>query len=306
MKYADVLEKLYNLRRDKRNDYERPHKPLLILTLIDLVEAGLDAENHFQINEPLFKIWTSYFDIVKSQNDKPTVENPLFYLSGDGFWGLVARDDGGDIYRTKGTRSTPSRRWLQENSDFGQLEPEIYKFLCKPRYRTPLRKAIIGRYFPEYLHKICDLSEKTIAALSNGRVVPAETVKTEESQTARSRAFSSLVLGLYDNRCTACGWRFDIGGIKVGDAAHIVPWSKTQNDHPTNGIALCKNHHWAMDRGILVPGVDRRWHVSKRLDSRNRDHRPIIELDNQPLFAPQERVFMPAESYLKWRQDQLL
>ena len=306
MKYADVLEKLYNLRRDKRNDYERPHKPLLLLTLIDLVETGLDAENHFQIDETLFKIWASYFDIVKSQNDQPTVENPLFYLSGDGFWGLVARDDGGDIYMTKGTRSTPSKRWLQENADFGQLQPEIYKVLSVPGYRVPLRKAIIGRYFPEHLHEICDLSEKTVMALSKGAVAPAEIDNAEEPQNARSRAFSNLVLDLYDNRCTACGWRFDIDGVKVGDAAHIVPWSKTHNDHPSNGLALCKNHHWAMDRGILAPGIDRRWHVSQRLDSRNRDHQPIIELDNQPLFEPQEKLFLPRESYLKWRQDRLL
>jgi hypothetical protein len=74
MPYADVLERLYNLRRDKQDRHERPHKPVLILALLDLVEAGLVAENRFFIDHVLFETWKSYFEIVKSANDRPTVE----------------------------------------------------------------------------------------------------------------------------------------------------------------------------------------------------------------------------------------
>lgn len=35
------LERLYSLRRDKRGPHERPHKPVLPLSIIDLLDSGL-------------------------------------------------------------------------------------------------------------------------------------------------------------------------------------------------------------------------------------------------------------------------
>jgi putative restriction endonuclease len=36
------------------------------------------------------------------------------------------------------------------------------------------------------------------------------------------------------------------------DACHIVPFYKTYNNHPTNGIALCPNLHRAFDKGAIA------------------------------------------------------
>ena len=33
-------------------------------------------------------------------------------------------------------------------------------------------------------------------------------------------------------------------------ATHLIPFSASRNDHPTNGLALCKNHLGTMDRMI--------------------------------------------------------
>jgi hypothetical protein len=39
------LERLYNLRRDKRGSHERPHQPVLILSIIDLLDRSEIWEN---------------------------------------------------------------------------------------------------------------------------------------------------------------------------------------------------------------------------------------------------------------------
>ncbi|MCP5523797.1 MAG: hypothetical protein H7A46_21550 [Verrucomicrobiales bacterium] len=36
--WNDWLERLYNLRRDRRGTHERPHKPVLLLSIIDLLD----------------------------------------------------------------------------------------------------------------------------------------------------------------------------------------------------------------------------------------------------------------------------
>ena len=47
---ATLYSQLYDLRRGKVGDHERPHKPALLLALIDLVDSGHFADNRFATN----------------------------------------------------------------------------------------------------------------------------------------------------------------------------------------------------------------------------------------------------------------
>lgn len=68
------------------------------------------------------------------------------------------------------------------------------------------------------------------------------------------RKFSEEVRSAYHHSCAFCGATFgNIEGIRSGiDAAHILAWSKHDLDVVSNGIALCKLHHWAFDAGIML------------------------------------------------------
>ncbi len=83
------LERLYNLRRDKCRTHERPHKPVLLLAIIDLLDRGIVTQNQIPLTPDLVKTFNSYFAVVRQHNDQPTIENPFFHLAGDGFWDLV-------------------------------------------------------------------------------------------------------------------------------------------------------------------------------------------------------------------------
>ena len=91
------------------------------------------------------------------------------------------------------------------------------------------------------------------------------------------------------------------------DAAHIVPFSETRNDHPTNGLALCKNHHWALDQRLIAPDSTRVWRVSRYVEARrSRGEEELIRLAGQPLLAPVEPAFAPDQHGLQWRFERLL
>ncbi|MFK5923393.1 MAG: HNH endonuclease [Verrucomicrobiota bacterium] len=86
---------------------------------------------------------------------------------------------------------------------------------------------------------------------------------------ARSAAFRKLILTTYDHQCVACGMRIRLpSGITMVEAAHLIPFSVSANDHPSNGFALCKNHHWAFDRHLITPDHEGRWQVSPSLEHR--------------------------------------
>ncbi|MBI1333803.1 MAG: hypothetical protein GC165_13095 [Armatimonadetes bacterium] len=70
----------------------------------------------------------------------------------------------------------------------------------------------------------------------------------------QSTKFKREVREAYDWTCLVCGNRFpptDISRNPGVDAAHILPWSDFDLDHVSNGLCLCKLHHWAFDEGIL-------------------------------------------------------
>jgi hypothetical protein len=90
-------------------------------------------------------------------------------------------------------------------------------------------------------------------------------------------------------------------------AAHLIPFSESRNDHPTNGLALCKNHHWAMDRNLIAPCPDHHWHVAKILDPRRSNgEKELIELAGKSLLLPKDPAFHPDDYGLKWRCQKLL
>ncbi|HEY0757093.1 MAG TPA: HNH endonuclease, partial [Ktedonobacteraceae bacterium] len=72
---------------------------------------------------------------------------------------------------------------------------------------------------------------------------------------AASVKFRKEIRTAYNQRCVMCGGRFPTSDCneKPGvDAAHILPWAEYDLDKVYNGVALCKQHHWAFDEGILL------------------------------------------------------
>lgn len=49
------LERFYNLRRDKRGSHERPHKPVLLIAILELLDRGILARNEIPLCPELVK-----------------------------------------------------------------------------------------------------------------------------------------------------------------------------------------------------------------------------------------------------------
>jgi hypothetical protein len=79
------------------------------------------------------------------------------------------------------------------------------------------------------------------------------------------------------------------------------------NDHPTNGLALCKNHHWATDRNLIAPCPDHHWQVSRVLDSRRSNgEMELLNLAGKSVLLPKDPAFHPDRKALEWRCQWLI
>ena len=297
---AEAIDRLYDLNvgttpLEEGAPHEKPHKPLLLLAALDLIDEGLATPERIPWCQELRDRFTARFLLVKKHNDQNNPDLPFRYLSGDGFWQAF-----------EGDSSTPIRREIRV-ADIGQVCARFtdgFQYLVAlPANRQLMREALICRYFPNSL--LIKNQQSEIPSRQSLSLVAEEPL-----EFGRSPAFRRKILSIYDHQCAACGLRIKLpagNDVSFIDAAHLIPFSVSQNDHPTNGLALCKNHHWAMDRNLIAPCPDHHWHVSKILDPRrSTGEKDLAALSGQVLLLPQDQSFHPHAEGLKWRCEQLI
>ena len=81
---------------------------------------------------------------------------------------------------------------------------------------------------------------------------PVDRLRRLAASLVRDQRFSRRVLDAYSGRCAMCGLN---SGLV--EAAHIYPVSAPNStDTVGNGIALCRNHHGAFDRHLILVQPD--------------------------------------------------
>ncbi len=303
------IEKFQKLKTAVVKGRARPHKPSLLLAIISLVESNRIEKNRISYDQPLLELFQRYFQIVRSDDDALNPLLPFFHLRSDGFFHHKVIQDQEPVYQA--IRTPKSARQLSDVIDHAFLDDELFLLLQDVEARTILRETLIQRYFKPLHDELMVLirEEQNIAmyadGLKNGTLENDDSVK-EKTAPYRSAAFSRTIREVYDYRCAACGLRLNLNGFYIIDAAHLIPFSESHDDDPGNGIALCKNHHWAMDKFLLVPGSDKYWHASPQLDDRIEGCRDIINLDKRKILLPHKEKYYPKPESLRWRHKRIL
>lgn len=309
MSLERYIEKFQRLKTAVVKGRARPHKPILLLAIISMVENNRIEKNQIFYDQPLLELFQRYFQIVRSDDDALNPLLPFFHLRSDGFFHHKVSQGQSAVY--KAIQTPKSVKQLSEVIAHAFLDDELYVHLQDMEARTILRETLIRRYFKPLHDELMVLirEEQNIAmyadGLKNGTLENEGSVK-EKTAPYRSMAFSRTIREVYDYRCAACGLRLNLNGFYIIDAAHLIPFSESHDDDPGNGIALCKNHHWAMDKFLLVPGLDKCWHVSSQLDDRIEGCREIINLDKRKILLPFKEKYHPRSESLQWRHNRIL
>lgn len=298
---ANYFSRLYNMKRDASGGHERPHKPALLLAVLDLADSGEIRDNRIPLNDALISRFREYFAVVARGNDQPNIHLPYFHLCGDGFWHLQPNVGRGPVYVPGEVSAPKSVAQLQREAAFATLDPELWQLVADPANREEIREALIARYFPDQAKQLFALSHKS--APESDRAL-----NDEPESTPRSAAFRRLICELYDYQCAACGLRIRLeDDVTFIDAAHLIPFAESHNDHPSNGLALCKNHHWAMDSRLIALDLENHWRVSPTLHAfRSEGEKDLLTLrDREVVRMPKEADFRPGEANRLYRLDRL-
>jgi len=309
MTLESYIAQLRHLNVNRRHGRASPHKPCMVLAVLDLAEAGRLANNRITFTPELAERFADFFEVVREAGDHPHAIYPFFHLRRDGFWHLVAAAGRERILAALSTVRRLSD--VIDNIDHVRLDEQLHALVLDTKARTALREAIIDTWFPDWRTALHDRIEQCRVANSYQKWLESLAPMPDESPDPpsapmRSMAFRRVVVHAYDYRCAASGWRMlTDGGVSLVEAAHLIPFRESRDDDPRNGIALTPTYHWLMDHHLIAPGTDHCWHVSKAIDKRIADHQPIIALQGTPILLPRDQRRHPKEEALAWRFAQL-
>jgi putative restriction endonuclease len=231
-----------------------PHKPLLLLSILDMVEAGEFPVRAFTRSPGLVLRFRSYGSLIADRwPTRLDVRLPFFHLSTQQFWEALDGE-----MRPAGSPGT---------CVVCEVNAEFFELLADASFRLKARMVLISKYF-EPTERVA-LFESLGIESGNGGGTSTERVMEEAVDAAkrkgRSARFAVRVCSEYRYTCALSGYRCVTGdGATIVDAAHIEAWAATQNDDPSNGLALSKNAHWMFDAGLWSVDADLRIMVNTR------------------------------------------
>ncbi len=308
------LRAFTHLKRAPTRYGTAPHKPVLVLTLLELVEKGIVADNRFEANADLVGRFLENWQLLVTTPHQADFTQPFYYLQSDKangapFWYLVPKS-GCQI-----NAHIKSVNTLAEVLDHGALRADLFALIRDPVNRTVLQTAVLDTYFPEYksyflaakhsgegyLHEV----EAYILQEPEARYKTIR-IDTEEEVFVRNGLFKRYIIKLYQSTCAFTGMRLvSMHGHSFVDACHIVPFSVSHDDQVGNGIALCPNMHRAFDRGLLSVDSDYRIIVSPHFTEDEEHDYGLRKLQGRRINGPQSPKYLPQLDKLNWHRKHI-
>ena len=142
-KYSNIFS---NLRTAKKLGLPAPHKAVLLLSVMELVEAGVITGNRIVLSERLEKtfqkLWKRY--VGTSVVFQAKVATPFWHLQNEPFWNLYL-NDGKDL----STVTSPySVNRLRENTH-AVIDQELLELMLNEDSRARLRVLLISHYLQD-------------------------------------------------------------------------------------------------------------------------------------------------------------
>ncbi len=285
-----ILQKLTNLNIDRARG-AAPHKPLLLLCLLEIAEEGGLTQEIMPITGELAFRFASYWSVVAYRRpQRPDMKLPLFHMKSDGFWQPL--DDRFEVLKY---RDMPT---------YIRFEVEFLAALNDAACRAQARAILIRTYFAESeqvaLWALTGKTEPT--ADQSGHDLP---VDTEAAVRGREGRFRINVVTGYDYTCALTGYRLiTLNAGAIVDACHIHQFAKSRNNDSTNGIALSKNAHWLFDNGLWSISDDYTVLTADRHFSEAGEAALLLaRMKNSKITLPANPRLWPAQNHLEWHRS---
>jgi putative restriction endonuclease len=314
---AEYIDQFSRLRQDhNQNRYPEttlhasPHKPLLLLAVLDRFAEGSIEQNQIPLDPALGDPFSEYWHAVMPIDHPPNIALPFYHLTSEGFWHLIPSPGHEDVVESG--RRLHRTRLLHDHTEGARLDEALFELMQNNDDREPLRRTLIETYFADDVHdSLYERGHVHEEAYRYSRRLldlvrsEAEGNIEEPEAPARDKGFRRVVVEAYDHRCALSGIRILTADARTAvDAAHIIPWSESHNDDPRNGLALSKLCHWAFEEGLITISPEYSILTSPELTAPYNATGMLDTLDDRSPHLPEEEALWPDPEYLEQHNNQ--
>jgi putative restriction endonuclease len=126
-----------------------PHKAIMLLSVIDLIETGVVTSNRIyytkQLDSQFHHNWVRYVAYLEGYSARSAT--PFFHMSYEPFWSLKLKDDctctEKDLAEAR-IYMNPDK--MNEVIDYAQIDPDLYDLLLDSVVRAKYRVILISGY----------------------------------------------------------------------------------------------------------------------------------------------------------------
>jgi putative restriction endonuclease len=149
-------KKFQRLRVDRAHGVA-PHKPILLLSVMELFERGAYQENKIYLSHRLNQTFLKYWSYLGSATHNPDISRPFFHMRSGKFWHLMANPGFGRIIAEKVKLKTLAE--VRQAVRYAYLDEDLFDFLSEASTRESLLAVLVGRWFPGRLDEIIEISK---------------------------------------------------------------------------------------------------------------------------------------------------
>lgn len=127
---------------NKNKSKTAPHKAILLLTIIDMIEAGVISSPFIQITDSLkdnFKrVWNA--NVSSCLGYEPRLSYPFFHLSSSPFWALIKTTS------YQGQAEYSSMTSLERDYSGAVIDVSLFRLMKDPTSRDEIRTLLKAAY----------------------------------------------------------------------------------------------------------------------------------------------------------------
>jgi len=288
------LHKFATLRIDRARGNPAPHKPLLLLVIMEMAENGEITRREVPLSPDIAFRFSMFWSVVAQRRKQPPeVRLPFHHLGSSGMWQPLMED----------SKPSPDKKL----TTMVRLDPSFFDCLADERFRDRARRVLIETepYF-------CPEEKTALYAMLKIKPTTTEIRENEDLyiasvQTGRDARFRiEVVVVAYKHTCALTGYRMTTLEMEsIVDAAHIHEFRDSRNNDARNGIALSKNAHWQFDRGLWSLNDNYRVLVNKeKFIEDGVPGQRLADFEGRRIFLPSDPKYWQEPTYLDWHRKQ--
>lgn len=138
----------------------------------------------------------------------------------------------------------------------------------------------------------------------NGKSKDNRTIKKSISAAGKffnQSTFRKVVLKAYDGKCAITHQSIEYKDKTNIQSCHIMPRSMKGQFLPSNGIALCRDMHYAFDNGFIAIDDDYKVIVATEV----KDSDLYKKYNGKKLFVPKDSFYKPDKNFLKFHRERI-